>query len=257
MYAVATDHELATEAAVKMLRGGGNAFDAAVAAAAVLSVVDPYMSGLGGFGVALLSHQGKIRGLNFIGTAPRRLKLEELTMEDPWEDYKPSAEGPLSYLVPGSVAGWGEISKLGRLSWEKVMEPAVEAAHAHVVTQRIWKFYEGIKDRAAKHQTNYRTFYESGRFPMPGEVLRQPELERTLRLLAEEGWTSMYAGTLAQKLAESVKSQGGVMDEEDLKSFSVKWLDPINVELMGHEVYSLPQGTGGVSVLECSTSSGS
>ncbi|WP_338598437.1 gamma-glutamyltransferase family protein [Sulfolobus tengchongensis] len=252
MNAIATDHFLASKAGIEMFKKGGNAFDAITASAAVLSVVDPYNSGLGGFGVAILrTSDGKIRGVNFIGTAPRRLKLEDLIEEDPWEDYKPTAEGPLSPLVPGNVAGWGEIhSKYGQLKWADVLEPAILAARGHEITNRIHKFYEGIKWKAARHQSTYKTFYSSGSFPSVGEILKQPELENTLKILAEEGWESFYNGTLASRISDAVRKWGGVLDEEDLKSYSLLWVNPLNTTFEKSTIYSLSQGTGGPIVLE-------
>ncbi|BBD73551.1 hypothetical protein HS1genome_1940 [Sulfodiicoccus acidiphilus] len=250
MFAVATDHELSTGAAVEVLMKGGNAVDAAIAASVALSVVDPYMSGLGGFGVAIVKRD-KVYGLNFVGTAPRELRAELLTREDPWEEYRPSFDGPLSVLVPGSVAGWGELhAKFGTLDWKEVVLPAIRLARGHVVTERIWKFYEGIKGRAGQFHANYETFYKDGRFPLPGETLRQPDLASTLETLADEGWRSFYSGTLAKKTVEAVREQGGLMDDEDLRNYSPVWVDPIEVSHGNYVVYSLPQGTSGPTVLE-------
>lgn len=251
---VTTDHEPSTLAGFKILKRGGNAVDAAVASAVALTVVDPYMAGLGGYGYALYysKSEDKVYALDFIGTAPRAATIDMFTREKAWEDYKPSAEGPLSILVPGSVAGWNALlERFGTLKFKDVIEPAIALAkRGFRVTPRISEYYESLKKNAGRFPSTVKIFYKDGHFPRSGELLVQNDLARTLETLAERGASDYYNGEIAKKIVSYVQAEGGVLSEEDLSSYQARWVDPLVSSYRGAKIYTQPPGSSGMTILQ-------
>ena len=249
---VATSHPLAAQAGVRVLERGGSAADAAVAAAAVLTVVDPRSTGLGGDLFALYWDAGDSRpvGLAAAGAAPAGLSVESLRAAG-FTDMP--GDGPWSVTVPGSVAGWDKLlERFGKLDRDAIFEPAVRYAQdgfaISPVVAHEWR------DGAAKLRGNPAAaamFLPGGRVPAPGQRFAVPELGRTLQRFVEEGPEPFYRGDLADSIAAAVRSAGGPLSALDLAEWpGPTWMAPISVKYSGLDVYEMPPPGQGVVVLE-------
>ena len=240
-----TAHPLATAAAMEMFWHGGNAVDAAVAAAATLNVVEPFMSGIGGDGLLLLTlgKTGERRVLDFMGRTPFGATPAVCTVED-------LQRGPKSCLVPGNFAGWWEALRAhGRLSPAVVFDPAIRhAEQGFPLTHRGVFFFAEHKARLAPDAL--RVFYPTGNVPAPGTMLKHKALAGTLRLLAKEGPEPLYRGELGKQLCEAVRAAGGWLTTRDLEAFRPEWTRPIVATFHEHEVASVPPPAAGMQVLE-------
>lgn len=242
---VATAHPLASGAGLEMFWRGGNAVDAAVAAAATLNVVEPFMSGIGGDGMLLLS-LGPSRErwvLNFMGRTPYAARPEACTEAD-------LQKGPKSCLVPGNFAGWWEaLRSHGRLSPDIVFTPAIRYAEAGFpLTHRGAAFFAEHRDRLTPEAA--AIFCPGGEVPSPGTFLRQKALATTLRRLAAEGPDPLYHGDLGRRLCDAVQAAGGWFTPEDLAAFRPEWIEPVVSTFQGDEVVSVPPPAAGTQVLE-------
>ncbi len=245
---VASANPLATLAGLRMLAAGGNAVDAVIAVAVAITVVEPYFSGLGGIGVAVLSlPNGETRVLNFLGRIPHGLHAEELTE-------KMRDIGRLASVVPGNVAGWARVhSEYGTLPLAQVLEPAIEFATQGVpVTLFDHTRTVAAIDRLVIHPDAARTYLKDGHPYGVGELFRQPELAGTLRTIADEGWMTFYRGRIARAIASYLAEQGGVITEEDLQSYPdvPRWDTPLSAQYRGYELRTLPPPIGAVQVLQ-------
>ena len=246
---VATSHPLASAAGLQILTNGGNAIDAAVTAAATLSVVEPTMTGLGGDLFALLhdGRTGAIHALNASGRAPMAASLETLPGPGGMPPY-----GIHSVSVPGAVDGWQLLlERHGTVSLARALAPAIEyAREGFVVTEVVaaqWQSAEGLlaADRAAAE-----TFLPRGRAPRGGELFANPKLAATLDRLASDGRDAFYQGALARAIATDSRRRGGWLDEGDLESHRSDWVQPLRTTFHGHEVLELPPNTQGIAALE-------
>lgn len=238
-------HPLSSMAGMRMLMKGGNAFDAAVAAALATSVVDPKNSSLGGQGFATVyvAKARQVKALNFYGTAPARATVEFLKDKA----YK---TGYLSTPVPSNLKGYEALHRAhGVLPWKDVVEPAIELAEQGFV---LTAEYTAIRDVLAKrldYPSTRRVFFPGGRVPAPGEVFRQPDLARTLRRVAAEGADVFYTGDIARAVASFYAENGGMLAYEDLAGYEAKWVEPISVDYRGYTVYTQPPNSSGIAVL--------
>ncbi|HEU4450705.1 MAG TPA: gamma-glutamyltransferase [Gaiellaceae bacterium] len=223
---VATSQPLATRAGLRVLERGGNAADAALAAAAVLCVTEPMSTGIGGDAFALVWDGGRLHGLDAAGPAPRRaaplVPVEE--------------RGPRSVTVPGAIAGWAALAeRFGRLGLDTLLEDAVRAAEegfaVGAVTAAAWA---ASGDPPAL-----------GPPPAPGGRVRLPELGATLRRIAAEGPDALYRGAIAHGITGS-----SWLEEEDLASYAAAWVEPLVLDYRGARVCELPPPTQGVAALE-------
>jgi gamma-glutamyltranspeptidase/glutathione hydrolase len=238
-------HPLSSMAGMRMLMKGGNAFDAAVAAALATSVVDPKNSSLGGQGFATVyvAKTTQVKALNFYGTAPAKATVEYL------KD-KPYKTGYLSTPVPSNLKGYEALHRAhGVLPWKDVVEPAIELAeHGFVLTAE----FTTIRDVLAKrldYPSTRRAYFPGGRAPAPGEVFRQPDLARTLKRVAAEGADVFYKGELARAVAAFYATNGGILSYQDLAGYEARWVDPISVDYRGYTVYTQPPNSSGIAVL--------
>jgi len=242
---VATAHPLASAAGLEMFWHGGNAVDAAVAAAATLNVVEPFMSGIGGDGMLLLflgrSRERKV--LNFMGRTPYAARPEACTEAD-------LQKGPKSCLVPGNFAGWWEaLRAYGRLTPDIVFAPAIRhAEEGFPLTHRGSAFF--AEHRARLTPEAEALFCPGGEVPRPGTVITHKALGRTLRRLAAEGPDPLYRGDLGKRLCDVVQEACGWLTQEDLAAFRVEWLEPVISTFRGDEVVSVPPPAAGTQVLE-------
>ncbi len=250
---VTTDHEPSTLAGVEILKKGGNAADAAVASAAALTVVDPYMAGLGGYGYLLFYsvQEDRVFALDFVGEAPASASIDQFVKEKPWEDYKASTEGPLSILVPGSVAGWTALlDRFGTMKMSEVLEPAIQLAKGYRVSERVSNAYESVKPTAGRFPSTARIFYRKGSFPRKGQVFVQKDLARTLSVLASHGGEDYYKGNIAKAIVKNVRGAGGLLTEEDLASYSPRWSEPVAGLYRGMKIFTHPPGSSGMTILQ-------
>ena len=242
---VTTAHPLASAAGLEMFWRGGNAVDAAVAAAAALNVVEPFMSGIGGDGMLLLTlgASGERKVLNFMGRTPYAARPEACTEAD-------LQKGPRSCLVPGNFAGWWEALRAhGRLKPEVVFAPAIRhAEEGFPFTHRGAAFFAEHRGRLTPEAAEL--FCPGGDVPRPGTILAHKVLAATLRRLVSEGPDLLYHGELGRRICGAVQATGGWLTPEDLAAFRVEWIEPVVSSFRGDEVVSVPPPAAGTQVLE-------
>ncbi len=248
---VATSQTVASAAAADILRQGGNAVDAAIAANAVLGVAEPMMNGIGGdlFAIVYEAKTKKLYGINSSGWAPRGLTIDFLKSKGISTSLPRKSIHALT--VPGAVAGWDALHKrFGKLPLERVLEPAIYyAANGVAITEMVSQVWAG-SGRVLQDQPNFeKTFLPEGHAPKTGEVFRDPDLAASLKLIASHGRDGFYRGPLAEKLIQFSKEQGGVMTAEDLADFQPEWVDPIATSYRGWTVSELPPNGQGIAAL--------
>lgn len=251
---VSTSHPIASQAGLSVMKAGGNAFDAAIAAAAALTVVEPTSNGIGGDAFAILWAGGEIHGINGSGRAPKALSIEKL--KELGFDKIPQY-GPLPITVPGAVSVWAEINKkFGKLPFEEVLKPAIAIAReghvVHTTVARYWKQaaerYSVLKsEEFVKHWFEHFTF--DGKAPAPGELWKSEDQAQTLEKIAATGGESFYIGELAEKIVDFIKSAGGVMELEDLAAHKPEWVELITTSFRGYDVWEIPPNGQGITVL--------
>lgn len=246
--AVVTSLEpLASMAGMRVLQQGGNAFDAAVATAVALTVLDPRMSSVGGNGFATIyvAKTHEVRALNFYGSAPQRA----ITDVYKGKDY---SHGFLSVPVPSCLKGYETLHKAyGRLRWEEVLQPAIELAeNGFVLPQELADFIRVYGDEFAKFPPAARVFLPGGQALKAGDIFRQPDLARTLKGIAEHGADYFYRGEVATRIAQFFQESGGVLTADDLANYQAKWVTPISTSYRGYTVYTQPPSSSAVAVLE-------
>ena len=249
---VASQHRLAVQAGLDMLAAGGSAADAAVAAAAVLSVVDPRSTGLGGDLFALYWAPGADRpvGLASVGGAPAGLTVEVL--RGAGFSAMP-VDGPWSITVPGAPAGWRALlERHGKLHVGRVLEPAIgHARDGYRVTAAVADEWTSAAAKLARNDAARATFMPGGTPPAEGELFAVPDLAETLRVFAAEGDEPFYRGHLAERIAATVQALGGPLRQQDLAGWpGPEWVDPLSVRFRGVDVYELPPPGQGLVVLE-------
>ncbi len=251
---VATSQPLAAQAGLAILQRGGNAFDAAVATAAVLNVVEPMSTGIGGdmFAIAWVASARELVGINGSGRSSRRASLEHFRSKG----YRViPIHGADSVTVPGAVDGWFELhSRHGRLPMREVLAPAIEyAERGFPVTEIIasaWRAAESSADDEAFASAYLVEDGDGHRAPRLGEIFRQPGLGRTFRVLAEKGRDAFYRGEIAERIAACLRERGSLIDAADLAAHRSTWVDTVSTTFHGYEVHQLPPNGQGITVLE-------
>jgi gamma-glutamyltranspeptidase/glutathione hydrolase len=248
---VATSHTLASVAGVQVLEHGGSAVDAAIAANAVLGVTEPMMNGMGGdlFAIYWDAKTGKLYGLNSSGWAPNGLTPEHLkqkkatTMPDFGID---------TVTVPGAVAGWNALhEKFGHVPWKDLFQPAIYyAEQGYPVPEIIHGYWGGAMDTIANDEESRRIYLKNGQPPAVGEIFRNPDLAKALRLVAEHGANAFYREDIARAILATSKSLGGTMTADDLSQFSPEWVEPVSTKYREWTVYELPPNGQGMAALE-------
>jgi gamma-glutamyltranspeptidase/glutathione hydrolase len=245
----ATSHPLATEAALATLRGGGNAVDAAVTAAAVLCVVEPQMVGIGGDCFALVAEpDGGVFGLNGSGRAPAGADAAALRAEGMTAISQDSVH---SITVPGAAKAFETLlERFGTIGLDRALARAIALADGGFpVTPRVAWDWAGLVGQLARHEGGRRHLLIDGRAPAVGNIMRFPALAATLRTIAEQGSDGFYRGRVAQDIVATVQALGGVMDEADLAAASADWVEPIGRAYRGLEVLELPPNGQGATAL--------
>lgn len=246
--AVATSHPLAVQAGMRMLLQGGNAVDAAIAAAAALTVVEPTCNGLGGDAFALVWDGTRLHGLNASGRAPMGLSIQELTRLN--LNHIPKT-GWLPVTVPGMVSGWAELARrFGTMPLSHILAPAIEYAETgHPVPPVIAGYWKAAEKHFGESEEFRRAFLPQGRAPLPGEVFRLPEQGETLRLIGESNGEAFYKGELAEKIARHSDSTGGYITYEDLAQHQAEWVEPVSLRYRGFDIWEIPPNGQGIVAL--------
>jgi gamma-glutamyltranspeptidase/glutathione hydrolase len=248
---VATESPLASQAGAMILAQGGNAVDAAVAANAVVGVVEPMMNGIGGdlFAIVYEAKTGKLYGLNASGWAPTKLSIEFLRAEG--QDKMPQ-EGIQSVTVPGAVDGWSKLlSRLGTKKFSEVLAPAIHYAKDGFPVPEIDAGYWAAEEEKLKANPNAAaTFLIDGHTPRLGEIFRNPDLARSLEQIASSGRDGFYKGDIAGRIVATSTKLGGTMSAEDLADFSSEWVEPISTTYRDWTVYEIPPNGQGIAALE-------
>ena len=246
----ATSQPMATEAALQVMREGGNAMDAAIAASAVLSVVETYSSGIGG-DCFILYHEaatGKLHALNGSGRAPAAATAE--TIRARGFDSMPE-QGILSVTVPGAIDAWCEATEnFGNLDFAALLQPAIHyAEQGYAVTPIIGSNWKSTVELLAQTPEASSAYLVDGRAPAIGSVHRQPDLARSLRLIAEQGRDVFYQGEIADEIVRFSDSHDGLLSLEDLAGHRSEWVQPISSNYRGYEVFEIPPNGQGITTL--------
>lgn len=248
-----TSQPLATQVALDILKKGGNAVDAAIAANAVLGLVEPTGNGIGGdlFAIVWDASTQKLYGLNASGRSPKSLTLEYFKKEG--YDRIP-AYGPLPVSVPGCVDGWFELhKKFGNLSMQDILQPAINyAKNGFPVTELIAYYWQGNARYLQRFPNFKEIFMPGGRTPQKGEIFKNPYLAETLSELASQGRNYFYKGEIARTIDKFIREQGGFLSYEDLAAHHSEWVEPISTNYRGYDLWELPpngQGTAALQIL--------
>jgi gamma-glutamyltranspeptidase/glutathione hydrolase len=248
---VATSHYLASQAGAQVLAQGGSAMDAAIAANAVLGVTEPMMNGIGGdlFLIYWDAKAGKLYGLNASGWAPRKLTIEFLARHG---ITSMPHDGIHSVTVPGAVEGWSQAHKrFGRLAWKELFAPAIYYAdHGYAVPEIIHDYWVSEIPKLQKTDEARRVFLPGGKAPELGSSFSNPDIAKSLRLIAEKGRDALYKGEIAEAIVRTSTAFGGTMELQDLADFSAEWVQPISVDYRGWKIYELPPNVQGMAALE-------
>jgi len=248
---IATSQPLASAAGLRVLQNGGNAVDAAVTAAAVLSVVEPTMNSVGGdlFAIVYDAKTKTVHGLNASGRAPAAATPAEFKKRNLTEiPYR----GVLSVSVPGVVDGWNELlAKYGTITLERALQPAIGYARDGFGVSEIiayqWKDAEPI---LARDPAAAATFLPGGHAPNPGDLFKNPRLANTLEQIARGGRDAFYKGPIAKAIADDMRRRNGLIAEADLAANHPDWVDPISTTYRGYQVLEMPPNTQGAVALE-------
>jgi gamma-glutamyltranspeptidase/glutathione hydrolase len=248
----ATSQPLATGAALKVLQDGGNAFDAAVTAAAVLNVVEPHMTGMGGDVFALFwsAKEGRLRGLDSSGRSGSLATREAILAlgldEVPYR-------GARSITVPGALSGWAALlEEYGTISLAQALAPAIDIAENGFPVSPIiagqWQGNVRILEQDPGAGATY--LIDGGRAPEAGEWFQNPDIAASYRMVAREGPGALYGGALGARIVETVQAQGGFLTLQDLQDHRPEWVEPLSVDFQGYQVWELPPAGQGIAALE-------
>jgi gamma-glutamyltranspeptidase / glutathione hydrolase len=248
----ATSHPLVTQIALDVLKAGGSALDAAIAANAALGLMEPVGSGIGGdlFAIVWDPKTKKLHGFNGSGRSPRSLTLEELTKRSEKNHVPPF--GPLPVSVPGCVDGWFALhGRFGRLPMKKVLEPAIRyAREGHPVAETIAYYWQRSVPVLGKYAGFMDTFTHDGRAPAKGELWKNPNLAQTLETIGRKGRDAFYKGDIARTIGSYMKEQGGFLSYEDLAAHAGEWVEPVSTRYRGYDVWELPPNSQGIAALQ-------
>lgn len=248
---VSTSHPLAAQAGLRMLLKGGNAVDAAIAAAAALTLTEPVSNGLGSDAFCILWDGQQLHGLNGSGRAPQAWSRAYFTAKYGDDAKAPPQRGWDSVTVPGAVASWVALSeRFGKLPFGDLLEPAIEIAErgygVPIVVQQKWAAAVPV----LAEQPGFRqTFAPRGRAPEVGELFRFPDAARSLRLIAESKGAAYYGGEIAEAAARHAREHGGAITVADFAAYKPEWVTPIAKHYRGHTLHEIPPNGQGIAAL--------
>jgi gamma-glutamyltranspeptidase/glutathione hydrolase len=245
----ATSQPLATTAALEIMQNGGNAIDAAVAAAAVLNVVEPHMTGMGGdmFAILWSAEEGRLVGLDASGRSGSRMTPESVS--DARERDETNAH---TVTVPGALSGWSSlVETYGDLTLAEVLAPAIRLAEeGFPVSPIIAHDWAGAEERLARDAGAAATYLIDGKAPQAGDWFSNPDIARTFTRVAEGGPGVFYGGDLGREFVEGLDALGGFITMEDLKRHEVRWVEPMSVDYKGYTLWELPPAGQGITALQ-------
>ncbi len=246
-----TSHPLSTQAAIDVLRAGGNAIDAAIAANAMEGVVEPHVNGIGGdlFAIVWDAKTKKLYGLNASGRSPYSLTLDEFKKRG--LTHIP-ADGPLPVSVPGCVDGWFELhKKFGKTPMDKILSHAIKyAREGYPVHDEAAGGWAGMVARFGKYPNIKEVYAPNGAAPKRGEIFKNPALANTLEKIAKGGRDVFYKGEIAQTIDAFFKKVGGFLTAKDLADHTSTWIDPVSTNYRGYDVWELPPNGQGIAALQ-------
>ena len=247
----ATSHPLATQIALDILKMGGSAVDAAIAANAALGLMEPTGCGIGGdlFAIIWDAESQQLHGLNASGRSPASLTIDYF-LENGYELIP--QRGPLSVSVPGTVDGWFEMhNRFGILDMEEILAPSIRyAREGHPVTELI-AYYLGRSAPILDGFPNFReTYMPDGNMPAKGEVFRNPDLANTYEMIAKQGRDAFYKGEIARTIDQYIADNGGFLSYNDMASHKSEWVTPVSTNYRGYDVWQLPPNGQGIAVLQ-------
>jgi len=250
----ATSQPLATQVALDIMKQGGNAIDAAIAANATLGLMEPTGNGIGGdlFAIVWIQADQKLHGLNASGRSPESLTIERLReeLEKAGRQSIPPT-GPLPVSVPGCVDGWFELHrKFGKLPMPQVLAPAIRYAREGFPVSELIAYYWRRSEGLARFPGFAETFLPGGKAPSKGDIFRNPMLADTLQQIADEGREAFYQGAIAQRIDRFMKQHGGYLSLEDLKKHRSEWVEPVGLDYRGYRVWELPPNSQGLAALQ-------
>lgn len=247
----ATSQPLATQVALDILKSGGNAIDAAIAANAMLGLSEPTGCGIGGdlFAIVWDAKTQKLYGLNASGRSPKNLNLAYF--KENGITHIP-ARGPLPVSVPGCVDGWFALhEKFGSIDMKDILTPAIDYAENGFPVSEVIAYYMGRAAAYMAEMPNFKeTYMPNGKIPGKGDVFKNPRLSNTLTLIAEEGRDAFYKGEIAQKIHDHMQAVGGFLTKEDLATHTSEWVEPVSVNYRGYDVWELPPNGQGIAALQ-------
>jgi gamma-glutamyltranspeptidase/glutathione hydrolase len=247
---VCTSQPLATQVGLEILKKGGTAIDAAIAANACLGLMEPTGNGMGGdlFAIVWDAKTQKLYGLNASGRSPKSLTLAHLQAQG---KAIPSF-GPLPVSVPGCVDGWFELhKKFGKLKMEEILTPTIQYAEKGFPVSELIAYYLQASYTRFKDLPNFKeTYGVNGKAIQKGDVFRNPNLANTLRKIAKGGRDEFYKGSIAKAIDAFMKKQGGFLSYEDLAAHRSEWVEPVSTNYRGYDVWELPPNGQGIAVLQ-------
>ena len=248
---VATSHPLATQIGIDILKSGGNAIDAAIAANAALGLMEPTSNGIGGdlFAIVWYEKDKKLYGLNASGRSPKNLKIEYFKSKN-LKSIPPY--GPLPVSVPGCVDGWFSLNKrFGKKQMKELLTPTIKYAENGIpVTDVVSYSIELASDNFSNYPNFEDTYMINGKIPLKGEVFKNPDLANTLKIISSKGRDGFYKGSIAKTISKFMAEQGGFLDKDDLNSHNSTWIEPVSSSYRGFDIWELPPNGQGIAALQ-------
>ena len=251
---VATSEGLASQAGLEIINKGGNAIDAAVAAAAALTVVEPCSNGIGSDCFAIVHFEGKTYGMNSSGYSSKNITIDKVKERGYNEMPK---FGVIPVTVPGTPKGWASlIKRFGKLTLEEVLEPAVKLAReGFVLSETVGYYFDKAiaqyqkTNKTAEFNHFFRVFTDNGRRYKAGDIFKCEEMASTLEDIGKTNAESFYKGKLAKQIVSFMKKYDGFIDEKDLSSYSADFVEPVSIEYKGYDILELPPNGQGITAL--------
>ena len=247
----ATSHPLATQTAIDILKSGGNAIDAAIAANAVLGLVEPTGCGIGGdlFAIVWDEKTNQLYGLNSSGPSPKKMSIDYVKQQG-FE--KIPAYGALPVTVPGAVAGWSTLhDKFGKMPFENLFDNAIDYANNGFPVTELIAYYLERSSSIFKDYENFSSVWmPNGATPKKGEIFKNPLLARTYQAIAKTDGNSFYEGSTAAEIIKILNENGNPMRLDDLRNFSPEWVEPVSTNYRGYDVWELPPNGQGIAALQ-------
>ncbi len=248
---VATSHPLATQVGIDILKKGGNAIDAAIAANAAIGLMEPTGNGIGGdlFAIIWIEKEKKLYGLNASGRSPSSLDLDFFKTNN----YSSiPAYGPLPVSAPGCVDGWFELNeRFGSMKMSSILKPAIEYAENGFPVTELVSYYMELASNNFHNYPNFKeTYFINGASPKKGELFKNLDLANTLKIISNEGRKGFYEGEIANIISTFIQEQGGFLSYEDLKNHRSEWVEPVSTNYRGYDVWELPPNGQGIAALQ-------